>query len=192
MIYEPHEQSNWPWTNVSVVVRSSLEPTTLTNAVTRMVRERDPNVAVFLVKTMDKVVAESVAGTRLLARLLTVFGALALLLAAAGVYCVMSHLVSQRTHEIGVRMALGAERGEVVRMVLARGLRNALVGAALGLGLTFMASAGLRAFVIGIHVIDVWTYLQAVAGIIAVAVVASCLPAFRASRVDPLIALRDE
>jgi putative ABC transport system permease protein len=192
VIYEPHEQSNWPWMNVSVVMRPSLEPTTLTNAVTRLVRERDPNAAVFLVKTMDKVVADSVAETRLLARLLTVFGALALLLAVAGVYGVMSHLVSERTHEIGVRMALGAERGEVVQMVLARGLWTALVGAALGLGLTFMASAGLRAFVIGIHVIDVRTYLQAAAGIIAAAVLASCLPAFRASRVDPLMTLRDE
>jgi predicted permease len=192
VIYEPHEQSDWPWTNVSVVVRSSLEPTTLANAVTRLVRGRDPNAAMFLVKTMHRVVSDSVAGTRLLTKLLTVFGALALLLSVAGVYGVMSHLVSQRTHEIGVRMALGAGRGEVVRMVLARGLWNALVGASLGLGLTFMASAGLRAFVIGIHVVDVSTYLQAVAGIIAAALVASGLPAFRAARVDPLIALRDE
>jgi putative ABC transport system permease protein len=121
-----------------------------------------------------------------------VFGALALLLAIAGVYGVMSHLVSQRTHEIGVRMALGAERGAVVQMVLARGLWNALAGTAVGLALTFLASAGLRAFVIGIHVIDVWTYLQAVAGIIAVAAVSSCLPAFRAARIDPLAALREE
>lgn len=192
VIYEPHEQSNWPWTGVSVVIRSSLDPTMLANAVTRLVRERDPNAAVFLVKSMDQVVADSVAGTRLLATLLTVFGALALLLAVAGVYGVMSHLVSQRAHEIGVRMALGAQRGEVMRMVLARGFWTALGGAALGLGLILMASAGLRVFVIGIHAIDVWTYLEAMAGVVGVAVVASCLPALRASRVDPLIALRDE
>jgi putative ABC transport system permease protein len=192
VIYEPHEQSDWPWTDASVVMRSGLEPAALTNAVTRLVRERDPDAAVFLVKTMGKVVSDSVAGTRLLARLLTVFGVLALSLAVAGVYGVMSHLVSQRTHEIGVRMALGAERGAVVRMVLARALWSALAGAVLGLGLTLMASAGLRAFVIGIHVIDVGTYFQAAAGIMAVAAIASCLPAIRAGRVDPLITLRDE
>jgi predicted permease len=192
VIYEPYTQSDWPWTSVSLVVRSNLEPTPLTAAVGRLVREREPDAAVFLVKTMEKVVADSVAGTRLLARLLTIFGALALLLSVAGVYGVMSHLVSQRTHEIGVRMALGAARGEVVRLVLGRGLWNALVGAALGLGLALMASVALSRFVIGIHVIDVRTYLLAIAGIIAVAALASILPAWRASRIDPLNALRDE
>jgi ABC-type antimicrobial peptide transport system permease subunit len=104
----------------------------------------------------------------------------------------MSHLVSQRTHEIGVRMALGASRGQVLRLVLARGLRNALTGTLLGLGCAVLVSFAMRHFLIGVRVVDLWAYLVAASGIIAVAVVASYVPAWRASRVDPLVALRDE
>lgn len=192
VIYEPYGQTGWPQQFMSLVLRASLEPETLTGALRRLVRNRDPDAAVFLVRTMEQVVSDSVAGTRLLSRLLTVFSLLALLLAVAGVYGVMSYLVSQRTHEIGVRMALGAGRREVVRMVLARGLRNALAGAVLGLMLAVMASVAMRRFVIGIGVVDVWTYLSAVLGILAVVLVASGWPAWRASRVDPLVALRNE
>jgi putative ABC transport system permease protein len=192
VIYEPYGQTGWPQQFMSLVLRASLEPETLTGALRRLVRNRDPDAAVFLVRTMEQVVSDSVAGTRLLSRLLTIFSLLALGLAVAGVYGVMSYLVSQRTHEIGVRMALGAGRREVVRMVLGRGLRNALAGAALGLMLTGMASVAMRRFVIGIGVVDVWTYLSAVLGILAVVLVASAWPAWRASRVDPLVALRNE
>jgi putative ABC transport system permease protein len=192
VIYAPYGQTAWPQQFMSLVLRASLEPETLTGALRRLVRNRDPDAAVFLVRTMEQVVSDSVAGTRLLSRLLTIFSLLALVLAVAGVYGVMSYLVSQRTHEIGVRMALGAGRREVVRMVLGRGLRNALAGAALGLMLTVMASVAMRRFVIGIGVVDVWTYLSAVLGILAVVLVASAWPAWRASRVDPLVALRNE
>ena len=192
VIYQPHTQSDWPWRGVSLVLRSHLEPAALTATMRRLVREKDPDAAVYLVKTMESVVSDSVAGTRLLSRLLTIFGALALVLAVVGVYGVMSHLVSQRTHEIGVRMALGASRGEVLRLVLGRGLRNALTGVLLGLGLTVMAGFAIRHFLIGIRVVDFWTYLTAASGIVAVALAASLAPAWRASRVDPLVALRDE
>ena len=192
VIYVPYGQSEWPWTSTSLVLRSPLEPTVLAATVRRLVREKDPDAAVFLVKTMGSVVSDSVAGTRLLSRLLSIFSVLALVLAVVGVYGVMSHLVSQRTHEIGVRMALGASRGEVLRLVLARGLRNALLGTLLGLGFTVMASFAMRHFLIGIRVVDFWTYLTAASGIIVVALVASYVPAWRASRVDPLTALRDE
>jgi putative ABC transport system permease protein len=192
VIYVPYGQSEWPWSSTSLVLRSQLEPAQLAATVRRLVREKDPDAAVLLVKTMESVVSDSVAGTRFLSRLFTIFSALALVLAVVGVYGVMSHLVSQRTHEIGVRMALGASRGEVLRLVLARGLRNALTGTLLGLGCTVMASFAMRHFLIGIGVVDFWTYLTAASGIIAVAVVASYVPAWRASRVDPLVALRDE
>ncbi len=192
VIYVPYGQSEWPWSSTSLVLRSHLGPAQLAATVRRLVREKDPDAAVLLVKTMESVVSDSVAGTRLLSRLLTTFSALALVLAVVGVYGVMSHLVSQRTHEIGVRMAFGASRGEVLRLVLARGLRNALLGTLLGVGCTVMASFAMRYFLIGIRVVDFWTYLTAALGILAVALVASYVPAWRASRVDPLVALRDE
>jgi putative ABC transport system permease protein len=192
VIYAPYGQTDWPQKFMSLVLRASVEPETLTGTLRQLVRNRDPDAAVFLVKTMEQVVSDSVAGTRLLSRLLTIFSLLALVLAVAGVYGVMSYLVSQRTHEIGVRMALGADRREVVRMVLARGLRNALAGTALGLMLTVLASVAMRRFVIGIGVVDFWTYLSTVLGILAVVLVASGWPAWRASRVDPLVALRNE
>ena len=192
MIYQPNTQSDWPWTSVSLVLRSRLDPAALTDTIRRLVRERDSDAAVFLAKTMESVVSDSVAGTRLLSRLLTIFGALALALAVVGVYGVMSHLVSQRTHEIGVRMALGASRGDVLRAVLGRGLSNALAGVLLGLMSAISASFAMRHFLIGIHVIDVWAYLVAAGGILVVAVLASCVPAWRASCIDPLAALREE
>ena len=190
VIYEPYAHSNFNWKTMSLVVRAAIEPEMLAQAVRRLVWDRDPDASVFLVRTMDQVVSDSVAGTRLLSHLLTIFSAL--VLAVVGVYGVMSYLVSQRTHEIGVRMALGAHRGEVLRMVLARGLRSSLVGVALGLIWTMMAGVAMRRFVIGIRVVDPWTWLAAAALVIGVALAASCLPAWRASRVDPLVALRDE
>ncbi|MBI5086763.1 MAG: ABC transporter permease, partial [Acidobacteria bacterium] len=192
VIYVPYGQSEWPWQSTSLVVRSPLEPAALASTVRRLVREKDSDAALFMVKTMQSVVSDSVVRTKLLSQLLTIFGALALILAMVGVYGVMSHLVSQRTHEIGVRMALGASRGEVLRLVLARGLHNALLGTLLGLGGTLMASFAMRHFLIGIRVVDFWTYLAAASGIVAVVLAASTMPAWRASRVDPLNALRDE
>jgi putative ABC transport system permease protein len=192
MIYEPYAHSNFGWKTMSLVVRTTVEPELLIGTLRRLVWQEDPDASVFLVRTMEQVTSDSVAGTRLLSRLLSIFSALALVLALVGVYGVMSWLVSQRTHEIGVRMALGARRREILRLVLARGLRNALMGILLGLMLTVMLSAALRRFVIGIGVIDLGTYLIAATTIIAVALAASYLPAWRASRVDPLVALRDE
>jgi len=192
VVYLPYGQADWPQKFMSLVVRASVQPETLAGTVRGLVRKRDPDAALFLVKTMEQVVSESVAGTRLLSRLLTSFSLLALVLAVVGVYGVMSYLVSQRTHEIGVRMALGAGRREVVRMVLVRGLRTALAGTAWGLLCAFTLSAALRRFVIGIGAIDFWTYLSAVLGILAVVVAASGWPAWRAARVDPLLALHNE
>jgi putative ABC transport system permease protein len=192
VIYEPYAHSNFDWKAMSLVVRATVEPEMLTDSARHQVRNRDPDASVFLVRTMEQVVSDSVAGTRILSRLLTIFSALALVMASVGVYGVMSYLVSQRAHEIGVRMALGARRREVVRMVLARGLGNALLGVVLGLLCTVMMGAAMRRFVIGIGVFDMWSYFVAVSVVLAVALAASYLPAWRASRLDPLAALRDE
>jgi putative ABC transport system permease protein len=141
---------------------------------------------------MAKVVSDSAAGTRLLSRLLTLFAALALLLAVVGVYGVMSHLVSLRTHELGVRMALGAGRGQVLAEVLGRGMVNAGAGVAVGWVCAIAASDGLRNYLIGVPGIDLRTYVISALAIVAAALLAGFLPAWRASRADPLNALRNE
>ena len=192
VIYSPLGHPVWTSTTMSLVLRTSVEPAAVTGMVRRGIRELDPDAAVFLVRTMDEVVADSAADTRLLSRLLTIFGAVALLLAAVGVYGVMSHQASRSTQEIGVRMALGASRSGVLRLVCWRGLQNALAGAVLGLGWATLTNGAMQHYVIGMNAIDAATYFAAALGTVAVALAASFLPAWRASRTDPAVALRNE
>ena len=129
---------------------------------------------------------------RLLARLLAIFSGLAVALALVGVYGVMAYMVSERTHEIGVRLTLGARRGEVLKLVLGRGLRTALIGVAMGTLGTGPLIAMTRYYLVGVDLTYLWIYAATALGILAVTLAASTVPAWRASRVDPLIALRDE
>jgi len=138
------------------------------------------------------VVCDSTTGTRLLCRLLTIFSALALVLALVEVYGVMSCLVTQRTHEFGVRMALGAGRGAILRLVLRDGLRQGLIGTLLGISCAVGSSRPLGQFVIGMSPLHVATCIGAAALVVAIALAARFLAARRASRVDPLAALRHE
>ncbi|MBM3746122.1 MAG: ABC transporter permease [Acidobacteria bacterium] len=192
VLYQPFSQSDGGWKTVSLVLRASVEPETLSQAVRREVAGLDRDAAVFLVKTMEQVVYDSTTGTRLLSRLLTLFSGLALVLALIGVYGVMSCLVTQRTHEFGVRMALGAARGGILRLVLRDGLRQGLKGALLGISCAVGMSQPLGRYVIGMSPLHVATCLGAVALVLGVALAASLLAARRASRVDPLSALRHE
>ncbi|MGA2182706.1 MAG: ABC transporter permease [Bryobacteraceae bacterium] len=192
VIYSPLGHPVWTSTTMSLVLRTSVEPAAVTGMVRRSMRELDPDAAVFLVRTMDQVVADSAADTRLLSRLLTIFSAVALVLAAVGVYGVMSHQVSRSTQEMGVRMALGADRSSVLRLVCRRGLQNALAGILLGLGWATLTNGAMQHYVIGMKAIDAGTYSAAALGTVAVALAASFLPAWRASRVDPAVALRNE
>ena len=191
-IYTPLRQFQWPLGTMSLVLRTSGEPEALAGAARRIARKLNPDAALYQVKTMMKVVSDSATSTRLLSRLLTLFAGLALILAVVGVYGVMSCLVSHRAHEVGVRMALGASRGRVLAQLLGRGLLNAVVGAIVGWGCAIMASRGLQEYVIGVPAIDLWTYLLSALTIVAVALLASFLPAWRASGADPLVALRNE
>ena len=177
---------------MTLVLRTAVEPETLSQAVRRELAELDRDAAVFLVKTMEQVVYDSTTGTRLLSRLLTIFSALALVLALVGVYSVMSCLVTQRTHEFGVRMALGAARGAILRLVLRDGLRQGLKGLGLGIVSALRVSQALRGFVIGMSALHVATCAGAAALVLAIALAASLVAARRASRVDPLAALRHE
>jgi putative ABC transport system permease protein len=192
VLYAPLGQFDVTHRAMSLVLRTTVEPETLSQAVRRELGGLDRDTAVFLVKTMEQVVYDSTTGTRLLSRLLTIFSALALVLALLGVYGVMSCLVTERTHEFGVRMALGAARGAILRLVLRDGLHQRLKGALLGISCAVGSSRPLGQYVIGMSPLHVATCIGAAVLVLGVALPASFLAAHRASRVDPLAALRHE
>jgi predicted permease len=177
---------------VAVVLRTEGDPTAVMSSVRRAVAEIDSRELVYNVQTMNEVVSNSFAARRLSMLLLGVFAALALVLACVGIYGVISYLVGQRTHEIGVRVALGAQRNDVLRLVLGHGARMALIGVAMGicaaLGLTRLMANQL----FGVTAHDPLTFGGVAVLLIIVAVAACYIPARRAMRVDPVVALRHE
>ncbi|HEV2498066.1 MAG TPA: ABC transporter permease [Terriglobia bacterium] len=190
VLYFPLAQ--WPKVHMSLVVRTASDPMALAGAVRQAVRSIDRQEPVYDVKTMEGYVSESVSNQRLSVFLLAMFAGLALVLASVGIYGVISFSVSQRTHEIGIRMALGAQPGDVLRMVLGQGIILALAGVGIGivaaLGLTrFMASV-----LFGVKPTDLGTFAIVVPILIGVSLLASYIPARRAMKVDPLVALRYE
>jgi putative ABC transport system permease protein len=182
---------NMPAT-MNVVLRTTLPPAALSQTVDGVMREADASVPVVRLRDMDEVFADSIRRPRLLAQLLGGFAGLALLLAAIGTYGVLSYMVTERRREIGIRMALGAERGAVLGQVLKQGLLLAGIGVAAGLvgalGLTRLVTS----LLFGVEPTDPLTIVAVVATIALVAATASLLPAWRASRVDPIVVLRDE
>ncbi len=189
-VYEPFAQM--PRRYSSFLLRTSVEPGSLAAAVRREVRAMDPEQPVVGIVTIEELLAESVAQPRFRTLLLGLFGGLALLLAAVGVYGVMAYSVARRTQEIGIRMALGAGRREVVRLVLRRGLRLAVLGIAVGLAGALAATRVLATLLFGITPTDAPTFAATALLLLAVAVLACLMPALRAARVDPLVALRYE
>ena len=178
--------------NVYVVVRSAGDPATLAEPVVRTIRSLDPRVVLFDVATMDQRVFRSLARQRFAMIMLTAFAGFALLLATVGIYGVMSHLVSQRTRDIGIRMALGAERTSILGMIFRQGVGLAIVGIIAGLAGASFLTRLMTSLLFGVSPSDPVT-LAAVAALLGgVAVAASYGPALRATRVDPLVALRDE
>ena len=175
-----------------IVVRTTGDPMSVATAVRGEVRALDPSLPVANVRPMTEVVAASLATPRLTGFLLGTFAVIALLLAAVGIYGVLAYLVSRRTHEIGIRLAIGADRGQVVRMVLGQGLGLATLGLVAGIvgaiGLTRLMTSVLY----DVTPADPWTYASVIGGLLAVAAVASAIPALRAARVDPVTALRIE
>jgi ABC-type antimicrobial peptide transport system permease subunit len=155
-------------------------------------RELDPTLPLVDAGTMEDRVADATSRPRFNTNVLTVFGLVALILAAIGVYGVVAFGVAERTHEIGVRVAIGAERVDVLKMVLARGAWLALLGVGLGSGLVVALMRVLRSVLYGVEPFDPWTLTVTASVLLAVALLASYLPARRAVRVDPLTALRAE
>jgi putative ABC transport system permease protein len=179
-----------PWTNV--VIRTKGDPTSLTAAVRKEVRALDPDQPIAAVKTMDDWVNTAVSGPRYRTTLLTLFAVVALVLASTGIYGVMSYSVAQRTHEIGVRMALGARQRDVLKLVVRQGMTLVVVGVAIGLLGAVGLTRVLATLLFGVTAKDPITFVVVASLLTLVALVACYLPARRATKVDPLEALRYE
>jgi putative ABC transport system permease protein len=175
-----------------VILKSGGDPSALIPGVRGALRELDPTLPLVDAGTMEDRVADATSRPRFNTNVLTVFGLVALILAAIGVYGVVAFGVAERTHEIGVRVAIGAERVDVLKMVLARGAWLALLGVGLGSGLVVALMRVLRSVLYGVEPFDPWTLTVTASVLLAVALLASYLPARRAVRVDPLTALRAE
>jgi putative ABC transport system permease protein len=189
-LFVPYAQS--PYTRMNLVVRGSGNVAALAVPVREAVRAIDADEATSAFRTMNDVVAASEAGDRFNAILLGAFGGMALLLTAAGIFGVLSYLVTQRTHEIGLRMALGAQPQDVLRVIVGHGMRLALIGVAIGLAGAFAATRWMSSFLFGVKPTDPWTFAAVVAVLFAAAFLACYFPAQRAMRVDPMVALRYE
>jgi putative ABC transport system permease protein len=186
-MYVPFAQESY-FTTI-YVVRSNQDPRTLVPAIQREVRAIDPALPLANVRTFENVIADSVAPRRLSVVLLGVFAGVAVLLASVGIYGVMSFLVVQRTHEIGVRMALGAQRSDVLKLVLSRSLKLISAGTIIGLFVALMSTHALRALLYSVSAFDTATFALVTILLGAVALAASYLPAMRATKADPMIVL---
>jgi predicted permease len=186
----PFAQSSWP--QATVAIRTTLDPDSARRSVEAVVQSIDPDLPVSDLQTMDQIVDGALAGDRFKAFLFGGFAAVALVLAALGIYGVMSFSVVQRTHEIGLRMALGAARERVVREILVEGMGTALVGVALGSIGAYLVGRAMQGALFGVTATDPVAF-SIVAGLLLGSAMLACLvPALRAASVDPMVALRQD
>jgi putative ABC transport system permease protein len=186
----PFTQSPWP--QATIAVRASLDPAALTRSIFEIVQSLDPNLPLAEVKTMDQIKDESLAGDRFAAALFGGFAAVALILAALGIYGVMSFAVAQRTHEIGLRMALGAGPNRVLALILKEGMILACIGLILGLGGAYGVGKAMHSIFYNVGTIDFAAFSAVAAALLLAALLACFIPARRATLVDPMQALRQE
>ena len=194
--YVPHSQfgrsTGFTPRYMTLVVRTAGDPVSLAPSVREQVRQMDPNLPIAAVRPMTDVVASAASMPRFTSALLSIFSALALCLAAIGIYGVLAYLVSQRTREIGIRMAIGARPSSVLGLIVGRGLALSLSGVVLGLMAAAAASRLMTGLLFHVQPLDVATFLAAPAILVGVSVLSSAVPAWRAMRVDPITALRTE
>jgi predicted permease len=197
-LYLPLGQLSTPllgaWTSfpMSLVVRTNSNPSSLTSAVTSAVHQVDSELPLLQIRTMQDVVGESLAQQRFNMQLLAVFAGLALLLAAIGIYSVLSYSVKRRVREIGIRMALGAQVRDVLRLIMIEGMRPTLIGVAIGLAGALALGRVLANLIYGVKPTDPMTFAAVSALLAAVGLFATIIPAYRATRVEPMKTLRDE
>jgi putative ABC transport system permease protein len=189
-IYWPH--GRFAYGSMTFAIRTATDPASIVNEVGRIVRNQDPNLAVADVQTLDQVLEKSVAQRRLTMLLLTIFACAALVLAAVGIYGVIAYSVTQRTQEIGIRMALGAQRTDVLGMVMRQSAALALTGIAIGAAGAFALTRLMTDLLFEVKPFDPVTFLTVAAVLGAIAMLASFIPGHRATRVDPVVALRAE
>jgi putative ABC transport system permease protein len=188
--YLPYSQN--PNRTMSLVIRGTLDPTRLVSAVRSEVRALDPGLPVSNVKPVSQMIDERISPKRLMTYILAVFAVCALLLASVGIYGVMSYAVTQRTQEIGIRMALGARAADVLKLVVGNGMTLALIGVAIGLAGAFGLTRLLGNLLFQVRPTDRFTFAAVSISLLVVALFACYVPARRATKVDPLVALRDE
>jgi putative ABC transport system permease protein len=181
-----------PWPNVAIEVRTAGDPAGMANSISSVVRTLDSNLALDRVRTMDQIVDESLAGDRFATVLFATFAVVALILAAVGIYGVMSFAVAQRTHEIGLRIALGASPRHVLRLVDGEGTLLALIGLTLGLGGAYFVGRAMKSVLYEVGAMDPLSVVLVALTLLLSALLACYVPARRAMRVDPLVALRQE
>ena len=189
-LYMPHAQV--PTTGMSLALKTNLEPRTLSNSVQKEVIAVDPQQPVWSIRTMDELMATSVMRRQLIMTLLTVFAGIALMLAAVGIYGVISYWVTQRSHEIGIRVAIGANRFDVLKMVLGQSMSVVLIGVGIGLLGAAALTRLMSTLLYEVSATDAATFAGYSAALILVGVVASYLPARRATRIDPIRMLRQQ
>ena len=188
--YSPYAQN--PWSTMSLVIRGTQDPTRLASAVRSEVQALDPNLPVSNIKPVRQMIDERISPKRLMTYILGVFALIALLLASVGIYGVMSYAVTQRTREIGVRMALGAQAVDVLKLVIKNGMTMALVGVAIGLAGAYALTRLLANLLFKVAPTDLVTFAAVSVSLMVVALIACYVPARRATKVDPLVALRYE
>jgi putative ABC transport system permease protein len=193
-LFVPHAQGGVFETRnaMAVTVRASGDPLSLTAAVRAQVAEIDKDQPIANINTMENRLANSLARQRFSALLLGIFAGLALALAAVGLYGVMSYAVAERTHEIGIRMALGASRADVLGMIIREGLMLTIIGSGIGIIGAFFLTRLMASLLYGVSATDPATFALITALLVGVALTASFVPARRATKVDPMVALRYE
>jgi putative ABC transport system permease protein len=189
-IYRPFRQA--PPYYTTIVLRTSGDPVKFASAVRAQIATVDPNLPIYNVKPMDKVITESIVGIAYVAAMMAVLGVVALVLASVGVFGVMSYSVSERSHEIGIRMSMGAQTRDILSLVLRGGLLLTILGLAIGLPIALLLARGLSGILYGVRAADPATFIGLPLVLLAVSALACYLPARRAANLDPLKALRHD